>query len=144
VRRRLGGRSERGRGMMLVFVSPTCPMCKTLLPVIGSVRAAEAAWLDVVVASDGPRDEHEPFVARHGLDGYPYVLSTELGLAYQVGRLPYAVLLDARGVVRARGLVNTREHLESLFEAHERGIASVQDFVAGGSSDDRERTGEVA
>jgi methylamine dehydrogenase accessory protein MauD len=144
VRRRIGGRSELGRGTLLVFVSPTCPMCKTLLPVIASVRTAEAAWLDVIVASDGPRDEHEPFVARHGLDGHPYVLSTELGLAYQVGRLPYAVLLDARGVVRARGLVNTREHLESLFEAHERGIASVQDFVAGAAGDDRDRTGEVA
>jgi hypothetical protein len=31
--------------------------------------------------------------------------------------------------VRAKGLVNTREHLESLFEAMERGIASIQDFV---------------
>lgn len=135
-RRRLGGRSDEGRGTLLVFVSPTCPMCKTLLPVITSVRAAEAGWLDVVVASDGPREEHEAFVARHALDRYPYVLSTELGLAYQVGRLPYAVLLDARGVVRARGLVNTREHVESLFEASERGVASVQDFLGG--------TGEVA
>jgi methylamine dehydrogenase accessory protein MauD len=143
VRRRLGGRSERGRGTLLVFVSPTCPVCKTLLPVIASVRAAEAAWLDVVLASDGPREEHTSFVARHGLDRDPYVLSTELGLAYQVGRLPYAVLLDARGVVRARGLVNTREHLESLFEAHERGVASVQELLTGASGAG-ERTGEVA
>lgn len=140
VRRRLGGRSEAGRATLLAFVSPTCPMCKTVLPVLASVRTAEAAWLDVVVASDGPREEHEAFVVRHGLDGHPYVLSTELGLAYQVGRLPYAVLLDARGVVRARGLVNTREHLESLFEAHERGVASVQEHLERAS----ERAGEVA
>jgi methylamine dehydrogenase accessory protein MauD len=131
VRRRLGGRSDAGRATLLAFVSPTCPMCKTLLSTLASVRAAEAVWLDVVVASDGPREEHEAFVARHGLDRHPYVLSTELGLAYQVGRLPYAVLLDARGVVRARGLVNTREHLESLFEAHELRVASVQEFLRG-------------
>lgn len=129
VRRRIGGRSDGGRGTLLVFVSPTCPMCKTILPVVESVRAAERGWLDVVVASDGPREEHEPFVARHALDRYPYVLSTELGLAYQVGRLPYAILLDARGIVRARGLVNTREHLESLFEASERGVGSVQEYL---------------
>jgi methylamine dehydrogenase accessory protein MauD len=107
-------------------------MCSTLLSVVESARAAEAAWLDVVLASDGPPTEHEAFVARHRLDRHPYVLSTELGLAYQVGRLPYAVLLDPDGVVRARGLVNTREHLESLFEAHERRVASVQDFLRAG------------
>jgi len=47
-----------------------------------------------------------------------------------VEKLPYAVLLDAAGIVRAKGLVNTREHLESLLEAHERGVASVQDYLA--------------
>jgi hypothetical protein len=35
--------------------------------------------------------------------------------------------------VRAKGLVNTREHLESLFEAKERGVASLQEFVHGES-----------
>ena len=46
-----------------------------------------------------------------------------------MGRLPYAVLVDAAGIVRAKGLVNSREHLESLFEAHERGVASLQDWL---------------
>ena len=44
--------------------------------------------------------------------------------------LPFAALIDERGSVRAQGLVNTREHLESLFEARERGVASVQEFLA--------------
>jgi methylamine dehydrogenase accessory protein MauD len=47
-----------------------------------------------------------------------------------VNRLPYAVLLDGAGVLRAKGLVNSREHLESLFEARERGVASLQDWLA--------------
>ncbi len=64
-----------------------------------------------------------------GIDPERYLLSRELGLAYQVGRLPYAVLLDAHGTVRARGLVNTREHLESLFEARDLGVASVQEYL---------------
>jgi methylamine dehydrogenase accessory protein MauD len=46
-----------------------------------------------------------------------------------VGKLPYAVLVDADGVVRAKGLVNTREHLESLFEAKERGVGSLQELL---------------
>jgi len=42
---------------------------------------------------------------------------------------------DEEGKVRAKGLVNTREHLESLFEAKERGVASLQEFVHGKHDD---------
>jgi methylamine dehydrogenase accessory protein MauD len=93
------------------------------------VARGERGWLDVVLASDGPRAEHEPFVRREGLDAFPYLLSAPLGLTYEVNRLPYAVLLDAAGVLRAKGIVNSREHLESLFEARERGVASLQDWL---------------
>jgi methylamine dehydrogenase accessory protein MauD len=51
-----------------------------------------------------------------------------LGMTYQVNRLPYAVLIDEQGTVRARGLINSREHLESLFEAKRRGVASLQEY----------------
>ena len=68
-------------------------------------------------------------VEQHHLERVRYVLSPTLGISYQVGKLPYAVLLDAAGVILAKGLVNTREHLESLFEARDRGVASIQDFL---------------
>jgi methylamine dehydrogenase accessory protein MauD len=51
-----------------------------------------------------------------------------LGRSYQVNRLPYAALLDQAGILRARGLVNSREHLESLFEAQRLGVASLQEY----------------
>jgi len=119
---RLGGVAEDGRSTLLVFVSPTCQVCRSLLPALASARAAEREWLRVVVASDGPREEHTAFVKEHALERVGYVLSAELGLAWRVAQLPYAVLVDELGVVRAAGLVNTREHLESLFEARERGL----------------------
>jgi methylamine dehydrogenase accessory protein MauD len=100
-----------------------------LLPLLDSVRSAQSRWLRVLLASDGPRSEHEDFVREQGLAERGYVLSAALGLAYRVGRLPYAVLIDEGGVVQATGLVNTREHLESLFEAKERGAPSVQDYL---------------
>lgn len=127
---RVGGSEPQGRSTLLLFVSPSCPVCKALLPAARSLRAGEAGRLRLVLASDGPRAEHERFVRRERLEGESYVLSAALGLAYQVGRLPHAVLLDEAGVVRARGLVNTREHLESLFEARHQGVASVQEWRA--------------
>jgi methylamine dehydrogenase accessory protein MauD len=126
--RTVGGTRDDGRSTLLFFLSPTCPVCKTLLPVLRSIARREADRVEVVLASDGPRPEHDAFVQAERLDGFAYVLSPSLGMTWQVGKLPYAALVDAGGVVRAKGLVNTREHLESLFEAMERGVASIQDY----------------
>lgn len=114
---------------LLFFLSPTCPVCKKLLPILKSIAAAESGWLRLVFASDGEAQEHKAFSQRAGLDSYPYLLSTELGMAFKIGKLPYAVLLDESGRVRAKGLVNSREQLESLFTAKEMNVASVQDFI---------------
>ena len=48
---------------------------------------------------------------------------------YQVSKLPFAVLIDANGTLQSKGLVNTREHLESLIESMDLGIATVQEYV---------------
>jgi len=125
----IGGRSEDRKSTLLLFVSPTCPLCKTMLSIVDSVLQRERDWLRLILASDGVRADHEKFVDAFELAERSYVLSTELGVSYQVPKLPYAVLIDRDGILRARGLVNTREHVESLFEAMERGIASVQDFI---------------
>jgi methylamine dehydrogenase accessory protein MauD len=127
---RPGAARADGRSTLLLFVSPTCPVCKSLLPAVKSARRDEHAWMDVILASDGGIAEQREFVRSQGLDGVPYVVSAPLGLAYQVSRLPFAALLDERGILRARGLVNSREHLESLFEAKRLGVASLQEYFS--------------
>lgn len=123
----IGG--ERPKSQLLFFVSTTCPVCKKLLPVLKSASQAEREWLDVVLASDGDSIEHLGFYQEAKLQQFPYVLSADLGMTYRVSRLPYAVLIDERGVIRAKGLVNSREHLESLFNAKEMGVSTVQDYI---------------
>jgi methylamine dehydrogenase accessory protein MauD len=125
--RSIGGPESNGLFTLLFFLSPTCDVCKTLLPALKSIAARES-WLRIVLASDGPRDTHEKFIADRELADFPYLLSTELGMTYHVSQLPFAVLIDADGVLRAHGLVNSREHIESLFEASERGLASLQEY----------------
>jgi methylamine dehydrogenase accessory protein MauD len=126
------GRSD-GLSTLILFLSPTCPVCESLLPVLQSSRKHEKSWLQIVLASDGDPAAHREFVRSHGLLEFPYVVSAPLGMTYQVSRLPFAALLDPAGTLRARGLVNSREHLESLFEAQRLGVASLQEyFVAHG------------
>ena len=124
------------RSTLLLFVSPSCPVCKTLLPIVNSVARSEARNhpLQVILASDGDsaedRRQHLQFISAYNLAKDRYVISKRLGLAFVVEKLPFAALIDKAGVIRAKGLVNSREHLESLFEAHERGVASLQEFLA--------------
>jgi len=125
---RIGGADADGIRTLLFFLSPTCPVCTSLLPTLLRLDAAQPD-LHLVFASDGDWEEHAEFVREHGLDASTYVLSMELGLRFEVAKLPFAVLLDAAGVVRAKGLVNTREHLESLFEAEALGVGSLQDYL---------------
>ena len=117
------------RSQLVFFLSPSCPVCKKLLPVLGSVATAEQSWLDIVLASDGEVAEHQAFVRQRRLEKFPYLLSRELGMAFRVSRLPYAALIDGAGVVRAKGLINNREQLESLFTARDLGVASVQSYL---------------
>jgi methylamine dehydrogenase accessory protein MauD len=73
--------------------------------------------------------KHAEFVRDKGLTKFPYVLSEHLGRSYGVSKLPYAVLIDEAGKLSATGLVNTREHLESLFVAKESGVSNIQQYL---------------
>lgn len=126
----LGKPSSLGHSTLLFFLSETCPVCKTLVPVLKSIREQERARLHIVLASDGDAAAHEAFIKAQHLQDFPYLLSQEVGLAYQISKLPYGVLIDALGTVVTHGLINTREHLESLLEAQELGFASIQAFEA--------------
>ncbi len=126
----VGGVPASDKSTLLFFLSPNCPICDTLIPVLKSIHRSESSWLDIVLASDGEPDQQRAFIEKKGLAEFPYVLSTQLGMTYQVAKLPFAVLLDEKGVLRAKGLTNNREHLESLFEAMEHGVASIQEFMS--------------
>jgi methylamine dehydrogenase accessory protein MauD len=123
----LGGRLDRGKAQMLFFLSPGCPICKKLLPITKSFARSER--LDLVYVGDGDEAEQRAMVARNDLDANRYVSAAEVGLSFKIGKLPYAVLLDDGGLVVAKGLVNSREHLESLIVAKETGYASIQSYL---------------
>jgi methylamine dehydrogenase accessory protein MauD len=126
---KIGG-VRSGRSQLLLFLSPGCAICETLLPAVRSAQGAERSWLDIVLASDGELDQHELYVREQGLGKFPYVVSEHLGRSFGVAKLPYAVLIDEAGKLSSTGLVNTREHLESLFVAKETGVASIQQFLS--------------
>ena len=92
---RLGGIDRNERSTLLFFLSDSCPVCKTLLPALRSVRNQQRADLRVVLASDGDELTHQAFITAQRLQDFPYLLSREVGMAYQISKLPYAVAEQA-------------------------------------------------
>ena len=128
-----------GRSQLLFFLSPDCPVCGELTPALMSAAQAESAWVDVVLVSDGEEQDHRGYVSRKDI-ALPYVVSELVGKSYGVSKLPYAVLIDENQRVASMGIVNSREHLDSLFEAKERNVASIQEYM---NKRDEERFVEV-
>ena len=140
---RVGGAVPEGLATLLLWVSPTCPVCKALVPTARSLATHERYRL--VFASDGGKPEsHRAYVKSLGIEKYPYVLSQALGVSYAVSKLPFAALIGADGILKSKGLVNTREHLESLVESMETGIHSLQDYVRLAESESDRRLTEQA
>lgn len=126
----IGGERTDGLAIFVLFISPTCPVCKSLVPTAKSLAKKEAARMRLVFASDGDdREQHVAYAKDLAIENYPYVLSQALGMTYQVGKLPFALLIGGDGTLQSKGLVNTREHLESLIEAMDSGIATLQEYV---------------
>ncbi|BBH46602.1 methylamine dehydrogenase accessory protein MauD [Pseudomonas sp. KU43P] len=125
----IGYRSERSQ--LLFFLAPGCPVCKSLLPAVKSIAKDNSGELDVIYVSDGDFAEQQALIEANGLQQATYVVGPEIGMTYQIGKLPYAVLIDSAGTLRAKGLVNSREHLDSLFETVHLGSASLQHYLHG-------------
>jgi len=123
-----GANANAGKAQLLLFVSPSCPICKELVPTAKSVARSENVAL--IFGSDGGKaDQHLQYIEKMDLQKYPYIVSLELGMRFEVAKLPYAVLIDESGVMRSKGLVNSREHLESLVLAMQSGYESIQDYM---------------
>src|SRR5882757_8734950 len=124
----IGKALAKGRMQLLLFVSPSCPLCKELIPIARNFARTEK--LDIVFVGDDALDEQRAMIARLDMAGLPFVNGPIVGRTFHVDRLPHAVLIGDSGTVLSKGLVNSREHLESLVTAHEMGVVSVQDYLA--------------
>jgi methylamine dehydrogenase accessory protein MauD len=127
------------RSTLLFFLSPTCPICKSLLPALKAIDRSSDD-LDVIYVSDGDQAAQEKLIADAGLENSRYVVSPDVGMTFQIGKLPYAALIDPQGTLKAKGLVNSREHLDSLFETQMLGSSTLQEYLKTQSESPRVHT----
>ncbi|MEP6884200.1 MAG: methylamine dehydrogenase accessory protein MauD [Gammaproteobacteria bacterium] len=123
----VGAALPTGKALLMLFVSQTCPICKKLIPI--ALDFAKSERLDVLFVGDADLAEQKKLISQFGIAENRFVNGPEVGMTYRVDKLPYAVLLDDLGVIAAKGLVNSREHFESLIIAKETGFASIQSYL---------------
>ena len=98
---------------LLTFVSPGCHVCDQVLPAVPVI--ARSTNLEGYVITDV--DAHETASAFGSKDiGVPVLPAPALAQAYEVPGTPYVVVLDADGLVRAKGTVNNLEQMEGLID----------------------------
>jgi methylamine dehydrogenase accessory protein MauD len=125
--RAIGGSSRRPT--LLAFVAPGCSVCDEFASALDGLARSERN-LAVVAIAIGGDDESSQAAAERWWDGrIPLILSAQAVVDFQVQSSPYALILDASGVVKAKGLVNQVEHLHSLLNALETGYATLDQYV---------------
>ena len=114
---------------LVFFVAPGCPTCETLLQNLRPFRTRRHPTVEVVVVSTSGNHEHnQDLVERTLLDKVPFLSLPKLAESVGIRSTPYAFWLDEDGLVRAKGVVNTMEHLESLRNARAVGFASINEY----------------
>lgn len=124
----LGAARASARPLLLLFVSGECPVCKKILRWSGDFARAET--VDLVLLGESPNSQAEAELRRLvGAEAAYVGNASQAAIAFRVGKLPYAVMIGANGIIAAKGLVNSREHLESLIVSTELGFKSLQDYL---------------
>lgn len=108
----------RPRDLFFYYMSPHCTVCNDLLPAARSFFREIAAQADpVIVMVHGSAEVQRAYLQSHGCAKYQAVPEEELPLVWRVAGAPFAVWIGSDGVVKSKGLVDRREHLESLRNA---------------------------
>ncbi|MDQ3822243.1 MAG: redoxin family protein [Actinomycetota bacterium] len=103
-----------GTATTVVFISPDCPLCDSLVPAIRALHGELGTDEDLIAVTSDDDDASRAYQRRLG--AVPLVASSAIGEAYGITGTPYAVHIDAQGIVARKGVVNTLEQLEGVVE----------------------------
>jgi methylamine dehydrogenase accessory protein MauD len=109
-------RDFAGRTVLLVFTQSGCGPCHRIMPELNRLQAA--GEVQVLVVNNG---ELEPTRAWAGETRARFPVAVQehyiLSRRYEVFATPYAFLIDERGVIAAKGVINNRQRIGYILEA---------------------------
>jgi methylamine dehydrogenase accessory protein MauD len=126
--------SYRGRPVLLVFGSPGCTPCRTLLPQLEE-WAEDHRDMGIIWLNAAPRDETLKYASDMGatVPVVAHVPDDKVADRYKVRVTPFSFMIDENGIVRTKGLVNTRGGLDLYYKELKTGKAEEQPVAQGAS-----------
>jgi methylamine dehydrogenase accessory protein MauD len=108
----------RGLPLFVIFGSPTCGPCKALIPDLNVFAQEYASDLRVLFLSRGELEPAQRFAEENAIE-VPVAVHPDESLPdkFKVRVTPFAHVIDAEGIVQAKGLANNRQHLDMLLSA---------------------------
>lgn len=112
---RLHGLSKQAR--VLIFVSPDCVACQTLVEGVKEVAVTRRGEFDFVFVCRDQLESCLRFARRNGIGVRMLIdVSGEAEAAFEVSMTPFVYLLDSERRVLIRGIANDWRGLESILE----------------------------
>ncbi|ANA82760.1 methylamine dehydrogenase [Paenibacillus glucanolyticus] len=104
-----------GMPSLMLFGSPTCKECADILP--DFKRIAEMNNVKPVLLLFSSVDLASDYIRKIAYEDEVLIVSSEFANHLDVQVTPYAYAVDTNGVIRHKGLVNSREQLEAYAKA---------------------------
>ncbi|MBZ5534049.1 MAG: hypothetical protein LAO20_21680 [Acidobacteriia bacterium] len=111
------------KNTLVLFLSEGCSVCEQLAPAIVALVRQERHISVVLATFNGDAESNKRYAKKHGLSHLPYIFSKDFAFGMMVFTAPYALLIDREGILRSKGLVNSKEHLDSLLNALDLGVS---------------------
>jgi methylamine dehydrogenase accessory protein MauD len=100
-----------GRRVFLVFTQSGCGPCHAILPELNRLQGRGEVEVLVVNAGDPAEARRWAAEARAR---FPVLVQEQFSVSkrYEAFATPFAFLIDERGVIRSKGIINNREHID--------------------------------
>lgn len=106
-----------GHKVLLVFTQSGCSPCKTVVPELNRLtqqvgRISNPSNAQVLVVSNGDPEATRKWSIEVGAR-FPVLAQDKFSISkkYEVFATPFAFLIDEKGIIAAKGIINNRQHI---------------------------------
>ena len=98
-----------GRKVLLVFTQSGCSPCRTVIPELNRLERGDT---QILVVNNGGPEATRKWSAEVGAC-FPVLAQEKFSISkkYEVFATPFAFLIDAKGVIVSKGIINSRQHI---------------------------------
>lgn len=108
----IGGPSADGRALLLLFIRPACAASRAAIR--DALALTDRKRLRLLFLGEGRAEDYGDMLRQHHIRDTDVILSAEVMRDFRSSDIPSAALIDSRGRLLARGVVEARDQLDAL------------------------------